>query len=115
MRGTDIGRLVAAVVLLAAGGIHVLVASGRRDATLTWVTIVEWLLAGLGLLGAIAYARGWWLARPIAVVFTLATVGMLLVGIGLFSRSFEELETDLHRPARSNPSARPASAPGRRG
>lgn len=103
MRGTDIGRLVAPVVLLAAGGIHVLVASGRRDTTLGWVTIVEWLLAGLALLGAIAYARGWWLARPIAALFTLATVGMLLVGIGLFSRSFEELGDRSPTPSAAQP------------
>jgi divalent metal cation (Fe/Co/Zn/Cd) transporter len=89
--GTEIGRHVVALGLLAAGGIHVLVASGSRDATLGWVSMVEWLLAGLALLGAFAYARGWWLGRPIAAVFTIATVGMLLVGIGIFSRSFEEL------------------------
>jgi hypothetical protein len=91
VRGTEIGRLVAALLLLAAGGVHVLVASGSREASLGWVTIVEWLLAGLALIGAFAFARGWWLGRPVAVVFALATLVMLLVGLGLFSRSFEEL------------------------
>ena len=99
MRGNDVASLVGAVLLLALGGVHALVASGTREATLGWVTIVEWLLAGLGLLGALAVARGWWIARPIGAVVILGSVVMLLVGIGLFSRSFEELGSDAPRPS----------------
>lgn len=74
--------LVAALLLLAAGGVHALVASGIHDAGLSWVAVAEWSLAGLALLGALAFARGWWLSRPLAATFTLATAVMLLVGMG---------------------------------
>jgi hypothetical protein len=85
------GSLVAALLLLSAGGTHALIASGIHDSELSWVAAAEWALAGLALLGALAFARGWWLGRALAAIFCLASVVMLLVGIGLLSHSFEEL------------------------
>jgi hypothetical protein len=85
------GSLVAALLLIAAGGAHALIASGIHGSELSWVAVVEWALAGVALLGALAFARGWWLGRSLAAIFCLASVVMLIVGIGLLGHSFEEL------------------------